>query len=210
MQSRIYPILDCETLRARGCPVIDAAKALLDNGAAILQYRHKDFWSREVVAEAERVAELCRAHGATFIVNDRADYAKMLGAGLHLGQEDLPPRAARELLGPNAMIGYSTHNAAQLAAAASEPVDYVALGPIFGTSSKRNPDPVVCVANLKAWRSLVSQPLVAIGGITRQNAVDVWDAGANMVAVIGDFYAGVCDAESIGKRMTEWLQLAPR
>ncbi len=203
----VYPILDCDTLRARGCGVFAAAEALLDGGAKILQYRHKDFWSRAVVDEAGRVAELCRARGVAFILNDRADYAKMLGAGLHLGQEDLSPRSARELLGPDAMIGYSTHNAAQLSAAASEPVDYVALGPIFGTVSKRNPDPVVGVGNLREWRALAPQPLVAIGGISRGNAREVWDAGAEMLAVIGDLYPAVCDPDSIRERMGEWLRL---
>jgi len=180
---------------------------MLDGGAGILQYRHKDFWSRDVLAEAERVGELCRARGVQFIINDRADYARMLGAGVHLGQDDLPPREARKLLGNDAVIGYSTHNAAQLRAAASEPVDYVALGPIFGTASKRNPDPIVGVGNLQQWRSLVALPLVAIGGITRANAREVWDAGAEMVAVIGDLCPSVCDAESIRERMGEWRRL---
>jgi len=187
--------------------VVDAAKSLLDGGAEILQYRHKEFWSREVVAEAERVQDLCRSRGVLFVVNDRADYARMLGAGLHLGQDDLPPRAARELLGADSIIGYSTHNEVQLMAAASEPVDYVALGPMFGTVSKRNPDPVVGVEKLRAWRSLSALPLVAIGGITRSNAGEVWNAGAEMVAIIGDLYPPVCDAGSIRERMGEWLRL---
>lgn len=203
----VYPILDCDTLHARGCAVIDAAQALLDGGATLLQYRHKEFWSRDVVAEAERVGDLCRTRGALFIINDRADYARMLGAGLHLGQDDLPPRAARELLGDEAVIGYSTHHAEQLVAAASEPVDYVALGPVFGTLSKRNPDPVVGVGNLREWRTMIDKPLVAIGGITRENARQVWEAGADLVAVIGDLYPAVCDADSIRERMGEWLRL---
>ncbi len=205
--SRVYPILDCDTLRARGCPVLDAAEALLDAGAEMLQYRHKEFWSRDVVEEAERVGELCRKRDALFIINDRVDYAKLLGAGVHLGQEDLAPRAARELLGDGVVIGYSTHNAAQLASAASEPVDYVAIGPVFGTTSKRNPDPVVGVGNLRAWRTMVPQPVVAIGGITRANAREVWDAAVEMVAVIGDLYPAMCDARSIRDRMGEWLRL---
>jgi len=180
---------------------------MLDGGAGILQYRHKGFWSRDVLMEAERVGELCRARGALFIVNDRVDYARMLGAGVHLGQDDLPPRAARTLLGEDAVIGYSTHNAEQLRAASSEPVDYVALGPIFSTASKRNPDPTVGAGNLKEWRSLIPQPLVAIGGITRANARELWNAGADMVAVIGDLCPAVCDAESIGERMGEWQRL---
>ena len=203
--TRVYPILDSDTLRARGCGVIEAAGAMLDAGVKILQYRHKEFWSRDTFREAERVAELCREHEALFIVNDRADYAKLLGAGLHLGQDDLPPAAARDLLGEKAVIGYSTHNASQLAAAGSEPVDYVALGPIFGTVSKRNPDPVVGVRQLQEWRTLVRQPLVAIGGITRENAPEVWGAGADMVAVIGDLYPALCDASAIRERMGEWL-----
>lgn len=181
---------------------------MIAGGAEILQYRHKDFWSREILAEAEQVSELCRAAGVRFIVNDRADYAKMLGAGVHLGQEDLPPCAARALLGPDAMIGYSTHNTAQLAAAASEPVDYVALGPIFGTQSKRNPDPIVGVGNLREWRAMVPQPLVAIGGINRENAREVWEAGAEMVAIIGDLCPAVADAVSIRERMEQWQRLA--
>ena len=207
VQGRIYPILDCDTLRSRGCPVIEAAEALLDGGARILQYRHKEFWSRQVLAEAGRVAGLCRKHGALFIVNDRADYAKMLGAGVHLGQDDLPPQAARKLLGNEAVIGYSTHNAAQLASAAALPVDYIALGPVFSTGSKRNPDPVVGVDLLKELRATVPHPLVAIGGISRGNASEVWDAGADLVAVINDLYPAMCDAGSIRERMGEWLRL---
>ena len=201
---RIYPILDCETLRARGCSITDAAEAMLEGGAEILQYRHKEFWSRDTFSEAERVAGLCLAHGALFIVNDRADYAKMLGAGVHLGQDDLPPRAARQLLGDDAVIGYSTHNVEQLRAAASEPVDYVALGPIFGTASKRNPDPAVGVGNLKEWRSLVTQPLVAIGGITRENARSVIEAGADSVAVVAGLLAA---GESVGKVARDFLEI---
>ena len=200
--------MDSATLCGRGCSVLEAALGLIEGGAEILQFRHKEFWSRQVFSEAERIAEMCRSRGVRFIVNDRVDYAKLLGAGVHLGQEDLPPRAARELLGPEATIGYSTHNAAQLAVAAAEPVDYIALGPIFGTVSKRNPDPVVGIAQLKEWRGMVSQPVVAIGGITRENAREVWEAGAEMVAVIGDVCPAVCDARSIRERMEEWQQLA--
>jgi thiamine-phosphate pyrophosphorylase len=200
----LYPILDAETLQSRACNLLDAAQALLDAGARILQFRHKQFWTRDTFSTAEHLAGLCRRHSALFIVNDRADYAKLLNAGVHLGQDDLPPRAARDLLGPQAIIGFSTHNAAQLAEAASQPVDYIALGPIFDTASKRNPDPVVGVANVKEWRSRVKQPLVAIGGITRDNALAVRAAGADLVAVIGDLYPALCDPRSIRERMGEW------
>jgi len=204
---KVYPILDCETLRARGCPPADAAQALLEAGASILQYRHKPAWTRDTVAEAERIRDLCRDHHAHFILDDRADYARLLGAGLHLGQDDLPPRAARDLLAPDAILGFSTHNAAQLAAATVEPADYLALGPIFTTASKRNPDPPIGLRNLTEWRSLSRLPLVAIGGITRETAPAVWAAGADSVAVIGDLYPAICDPVSIKERMVEWLRL---
>ena len=113
--------------------VIDAAEAVLEGGAKILQFRHKAFWSRGTFAEAERVANLCREAGAEFIVNDRADYAALLKAGLHVGQDDLTPDDARRVIGNEALIGFSTHTPDQMRAAGNEPVDYVA----FGRSSAR-------------------------------------------------------------------------
>jgi thiamine-phosphate pyrophosphorylase len=205
--SAVYPILDADTLQRLGCPVLDAAQAMLDAGVGILQFRHKEHWTRDTFTLATRIADLCRARRALLILNDRADYAKLLGAGLHLGQDDLPPRAARDLLGPDAIIGFSTHNEAQLLAAAEEPVDYLALGPFFGTSSKRNADPTVGVDNLSAWRKQIRQPLVAIGGITRANASQVLTAGADAVAVISDLYPALCDPDSVRERMAEWLRL---
>ena len=98
----------------------------------------------------------------------------LLDAGLHVGQDDLPPRDARRLMGADAVIGFSSHNVAQLCAAGGEPVDYVALGPVFATASKRNPDPVIGVEEIRRCRPLVDKPLVAIGGITRENALEVW------------------------------------
>ncbi len=157
--------------------------------------------------EAETIARLCAGTGATFIVNDRADMARLLVTGLHIGQDDLGPADARRLMGETGLIGFSTHNAHQLAVAAREPVDYVALGPIYSTSSKSNPDPVVGVENLRKWRHLAPQPLVAIGGITRENARAVFDAGADSVAIIGDLVPAVCTESSLRARMEEWLQL---
>ncbi len=108
------------------------------------------------------------------VINDRADFALLLDAGLHVGQDDLPPRDARRLLGSGALLGFSSHNAGQLCAAAGEPVDYVALGPVYATGSKRNADPVVGVAEVRRCRALVEKPLVAIGGITMENALECW------------------------------------
>jgi thiamine-phosphate pyrophosphorylase len=121
-----------------------------------------------------------------------------------VGQDDIPPRDARRLLGENPPLGYSTHNAEQLAAAAEEPASYLALGPMFATQSKINPDPVVGIARLRDWRRLTTKPLVAIGGITRGNAQSVLEAGADSVAVIGDIITADASAASIIERMKDW------
>ncbi len=136
--------------------------------------------------------------------------ARLLDAGLHLGQDDLPPALARRIVGDQAVIGFSTHNAEQLRAAAAEPVDYLALGPIFPTASKERPDPVVGLVRLSQWRPLTDRPLVAIGGITRDNAVSVLQAGADSVAVIRDLLPEPCTTESVRQRVKEWLHLLHR
>ena len=205
---RIYPILDTETLENRALGVEVAAAAFLDAGAGILQFRHKNHWSRRIFAAAQGVARLCREAGAQLIVNDRADFALLLEAGLHLGQDDLHPRDARKLLGPDLPIGFSSHNSAQLCAAGGEPVDYVALGPVFATASKRNPDPVVGVEAVRRCRALLDKPLVAIGGITRENVQEVLRAGADSVAVISGLIPEAPTARSLRERMEEWQQLA--
>jgi thiamine-phosphate pyrophosphorylase len=203
---RVYPILDTESLAARSIAPEVAAAAFLEAGAAILQIRHKGHWSRDIFAAAQRIARMCREAGATFVVNDRADFALLLEAGLHVGQDDLPPRDARRLMGVDAMIGYSSHDARQLAAAGGEPVDYIALGPIFGTASKRNPDPVVGVDELARCRPLIEKPLVAIGGITIDNAIDVLRAGADSVAIIAGLYPPDPSARTLRERMEQWIR----
>jgi thiamine-phosphate pyrophosphorylase len=140
-------------------------------------------------------------------VNDRADFALLLEAGLHVGQDDLAPRDARRLLGSSATIGFSSHTAAQLSAAGGEPVDYVAYGPIFSTASKQNPDPAVGVDELRRVRALVEKPLVAIGGITLNNALDVLRAGADSLAVIAGLIPASPTAQSLRQRMEQWQQL---
>jgi thiamine-phosphate pyrophosphorylase len=204
---RLYPILDTETLANSGVGVEVAAAAFLEGGAGILQFRHKGHWTREIFAVAQGVARLSREAGAELVINDRADFAMLLEAGLHLGQHDLAPRDARKLVGPDTAIGYSSHNREQLCAAGGEPVDYVALGPIFSTSSKQNPDPVVGLEELRRCRALLEKPLVAIGGITRQNAADVLRAGADSLAVISGLLPDVATARSIRERMEEWQRL---
>jgi thiamine-phosphate pyrophosphorylase len=205
--TKLYPILDTAALEQRNCTLSTASKALLACGVLILQIRHKQFWSRDTFNEADTIASLCRDHGATLVINDRADFSMLLDAGLHVGQDDLSASAARKLIGPSRLLGLSTHNAAQLTEAAAEPVDYVALGPIFGTGNKLNPDPVVGLEQLAEWRKLAPQPLVAIGGITRRNAKAVLAAGADSVAVIGDLLPEVCTEQSIRERIDEWQHL---
>jgi thiamine-phosphate pyrophosphorylase len=204
---RVYPILDTESLDARAILLETAAAAFLDGGAGILQIRHKRQWSRGFFASARTVARLCREAGATLIVNDRADFALLLEAGLHVGQDDLPPRDARQLMGRDAMVGFSSHNVAQLCAAGGEPVDYVALGPVFATASKLNPDPVTGIEEIRRCRSLIEKPLVAIGGITLENALDVLRAGADSVAVIAGLLPDRATAHSLRERMEQWQQL---
>jgi thiamine-phosphate pyrophosphorylase len=203
---RFYPILDTATLERRNIGLADAAAAILDGGARALQLRHKGTFSRDLFDQAARIADECSKDGVLWVVNDRADMAHLLKAGVHLGQDDLLPRDARRVM-PLGIIGYSTHNDQQLCDAAAEPADYLALGPIFGTISKANPDPVVGTVNLKRWRSLTDRPLVAIGGITRATAPDVIEAGADSVAVISDLYPEGADACGLRKRTEEWLQL---
>lgn len=206
----LYPILDTEILARRGCTVETAVRAMIEGGVRILQFRHKGHYSRSAFEEAERAAELCRKAGALFVVDDRADIAMLLDAGLHVGQDDLPPGDTRKLLGPSRILGFSTHNEAQLLAAAGEAVDYVALGPIFGTRSKEKPDPVVGLLELRRLRALTDRPLVAIGGITRENALAVLGAGADSVAVISDLLPDTCTCETLRARMEEWQQLVKK
>ncbi len=132
----------------------------------------------------------------------------LLGAGLHVGQDDLPPADARRLIGPDAVLGFSSHNARQLQGGDAEPVDYVAFGPVFATQSKLNPDPVVGVEELRRLRPALSKPLVAIGGITLENALDVWRAGADSAAIIAGMLPERATAESLRERMDQWLKLA--
>lgn len=209
---RLYPILDTAALARGGLEPEEAAKAMLEAGAGILQLRHKGPFTRRLLEAAKSIGAMCRQYGARFIVNDRADVALLADAGLHVGQEDLPPAEARRLLGPTRLLGFSTHNPQQLEAALAEPVDYVAFGPIFATASKQNPDPIVGLAQLPelaARAHAAGRPLVAIGGITRARALDVLAAGADSLAVIADLYPDPCTADSLRRRVREWLELLP-
>ncbi len=190
---RLYPILDVECVSRlhegstlSSSEVCDFAAELVAGGATLLQLRAKRASARELLSLAR---ELKRTAGSRvkLIMNDRADLCLAAGFdGLHLGQDDLSPEGARKVLGNGYIIGVSTHNEGQLRTADASPADYLAIGPIFQTGTKLNPDPVVGLDGLRALRKLTRKPLVAIGGITRQNARSVIDAGADSVAVISD------------------------
>jgi thiamine-phosphate pyrophosphorylase len=204
---RFYPVLDSALLERRGMNLALAAAAILGGGARIIQLRHKGHFSGDIFAEAQQISNMCRKAGALFVINDRADMAMLLDCALHVGQDDLSPAAARKLIGIERVLGFSTHNESQLRAAGSAPVDYVAFGPVFGTASKENPDPVVGVEELLRVRPLTAKPLVAIGGITRATACDVIDAGADAVAVIGDLIPEECTTAALRSRTEEWLRI---
>ena len=199
---RFYPILDTAVLERCGGDVVSAAEALLTAGAGILQLRHKAHFHRDLYTQAARIASLCVDAGAIFVINDRADVAMLLNAAVHVGQDDLPPADVRRIAGTKRILGFSTHNEAQLRAASTEPIDYVALGPIFGTISKANPDPQVGLEELRRLKPSAQVPLVAIGGISRATAASVWAAGADSIAVVGDLYPNVRESAE------EWMKLA--
>jgi thiamine-phosphate pyrophosphorylase len=203
---RFYPILDAAVLRQRDCSPVVAAEALLAAGVRILQYRHKDDWTESHFETARQLAALCHEAGVLFVLNDRADFARLLGAALHVGQQDLPPVAARRVISDEVM-GFSTHNRLQLARANEEPVEYLSLGPIFPTNSKDGPDPVVGLDSLRELRAFTNKPLVAIGGITMLNAPKVLAAGADSVAVISALLPPQCTRKAVRSAAADWLQL---
>ena len=205
---RLYPILDTALYAQRRFSVVEAARLLVESGVHLMQWRCKTAVGPAQLAELEQLQQLCHRSGATLVVNDRADLALMTGArGVHVGQDDLHPTAVRQLTGPQALLGYSTHNREQFLNAARLPVDYLALGPIYGTANKENPDPVVGLETLQLCSGLTRLPVVAIGGITRARAPEVFAAGAASVAVIGDLAPEVCDAETFRQRLNEWLRI---
>jgi len=181
---RLYAILDAGLVRG---PVLEIARQLMDAGVRLLQYRAKNFPAGETLDTAQQLAAIARERGAIFFVNDRPDLAYLAGAdGVHVGQNDLSVEQARAIVGPDRWVGVSTHNRQQFEQAAATSADYVSIGPIFATTSKANPDPVVGTELLRQLRPLTRKPIVAIGGIRLERAAEVIEAGANSVAVISD------------------------
>jgi thiamine-phosphate pyrophosphorylase len=199
---KVYPITDA---RLSGLSHAEQVSRLCAGGAQLVQLREKHLSPREFYREAEAALRVARECGLRLIINDRVDIALALSAdGVHLGQDDLKPEDARRLLGQDAVIGFSTHNLEQARAALLMPVDYIAIGPIFATSSKENPDPVVGLEGLARVREAVGSlpPLIAIGGINVENAREVIAAGADSVAVIGTLLS---EPAKIEERMRQML-----
>ncbi len=190
---RLYVLLDAELVRG---PAPEIARQLIASGVRLLQYRAKNLPARDTLTTARQIAELARMEKTHFFVNDRPDLAYLAGAdGVHVGQDDLSVEQSRTIVGQDRWVGVSTHNREQFEQAAATSADYVAIGPIFATTSKANPDPVVGTELLRQLRPLTKKPIVAIGGIRLERAAEVIEAGADAVAVISDIFAAAHPAE---------------
>lgn len=194
---RLYAVADA----AFGDPV-QLARALFDGGAKWVQIRHKAAASETLIGEVEQVLKLAPQH-ARVVVNDRADVARITSAaGVHLGQDDLPPSQARLVLEGGQIIGLSTHSLPQALEADAAPVDYIAVGPVFATSTKENAAPVLGLERLREICSQVRKPVVAIGGITLDSAREVLDCGVASVAAIGD----LLKHGNVADRTRDWVR----
>jgi thiamine-phosphate pyrophosphorylase len=200
---KVYPITDTQL---SGLSHAEQVARLIEGGATLIQLRDKHAAPREFYREAAAALRVARDHHARLIINDRVDIALALKAdGVHLGQTDISVEAARRLLGTEAIIGFSTHNIEQAKLATALPVDYLAFGPVFQTSTKKNPDPVAGLIKLREVRTIKgSLPLAAIGGITLANALEVLKAGADALAVISEL---VADPTKIAENMNKMLTL---
>jgi thiamine-phosphate pyrophosphorylase len=198
---RLYVILDAALLTI---PETQFAQIMSDVGVRLLQYRNKTASSRELLEKSSELASLLVGKGVTFLVNDSPDVARSSKAdGVHVGQNDMSVSEARALLGRRKLVGVSTHSLEQFEAAARSSADYIAVGPIFPTRSKLNPDPVVGIDFISRVRPLIDRPIVAIGGITLENAARVKEAGADCVAVMSD----ILSAQDPGRRARRYLNL---
>lgn len=197
---RLYVILDAALLTSSER---DCAEGLADAGVRLIQYRNKAAAAGQNLQTSQKLAGMLRPRGVLFLVNDRADVAHLAGAsGVHVGQGDLDVAAARCLVGPDMLVGVSTHNLEQIKHAAASSADYIAVGPVFSTSTKTNPDPVVGLDLVRRARAASDKPLVAIGGITLELAASAIEAGADSVAVI----SGILAADDPYQRAREYLK----
>lgn len=201
MFPKIYPITDTKITNLSHAEQVER---LIAGGAKLIQLREKYASPKDFYEQAKTALAIARKNDVKIIINDRVDIALALKAdGVHLGQTDLPPARARKLLGENAIIGFSTHNAEQIAEALKFPIDYVAIGPIFATNTKENPDEIVGLEFLKKARNLIGDfPLVAIGGITFENFREVLSAGASSAAIISDLLS---EPNKISDKLRDFL-----
>jgi thiamine-phosphate pyrophosphorylase len=182
---KLYPILDVSHFSDTQ-QLLKAAKELAEAGVTFIQYRNKSADAGTMLTQARELKSWIGSR-AKLIMNDRADICLAADFdGVHVGQDDLSPASARRVIGPRRWLGVSTHNPKQVAEADQTSADYIAVGPVFATASKTNPDPVIGIAGVRRARELTRKPLVAIGGITRQNCISVIEAGADSIAVISD------------------------
>ncbi|MGB7070140.1 MAG: thiamine phosphate synthase [Pyrinomonadaceae bacterium] len=193
---RIYPITD---VRLAGISHKAQVELLAAVGAELIQIREKNASPKEFFDDAAEALQAARARGIKLIINDRIDIALALKAhGVHLGQDDVPPIVARRILGDDAIIGYSTHSAEQALEALRLPIDYIAIGPIFTTATKKDPDRTIGIAGLQQVRANIGDfPLVGIGGIDSANIRSVFEGGADSAAIISGL---ISDPDDIGDR----------
>jgi thiamine-phosphate pyrophosphorylase len=197
---RLYAILDAGYFSTR-VALIETAERLSAAGVSLVQYRNKSGSARTMLDHARELKNQL-PNPVRLVMNDRADLCMAADfGGVHLGQDDLSPEPVRKIIGPDRWLGVSTHNPEQLAEADKTSADYLAIGPVFATFSKANPDPVVGLDGVRRARALTRKPLVAIGGITRANALSVIEAGADSVAVISDLL------RDPGKSAEEFLRI---
>jgi thiamine-phosphate pyrophosphorylase len=209
--SPLHAIVDADVAARAGWEPLALAQACLDGGARLVQVRAKHLSSAALLDLARAVVEAARPAGADVIVNDRADIARLAGAaGVHVGQEDLSPSEARAILGPEAIVGYSTHTLDQFERALGEPATYLAIGPVFGTSTKDTGYAAVGLSLVEAAaRMAPARPIVAIGGVTLDNAVSALAAGATSVAVITDLLATGDPRDRVAQFVRQLARLRP-
>ena len=187
---RLYPILDAELLAAHNLSLAAVASELRTAGVTLLQYRDKNGSPQEILRACAVLRKAFASSPCRLILNDRADLAVLANFdGVHVGQGDLSPEDARRIVGPGHIVGVSTHTEEQVRIANQSCADYIAIGPVFTTATKLNPDPVVGLEGVRRARALTRKPLVAIGGVTRANARSITDAGADSIAVISALFA---------------------
>jgi thiamine-phosphate pyrophosphorylase len=208
----LYPILDSSILpvsrRERDRFLAVLVAELIDAEVTILQYRNKQGSDDETVTDARTMRAAAPPDRCVLILNDRPALVAETGFdGVHIGQEDMPPALARDLIGPDLVLGVSTHNAEQLSVADRTTADYLAIGPVFATTTKQNPDPVVGLEGVRLARSLTPKPLVAIGGIMLANCRAVREAGADSIAIISAIFSSTGSPAELARKFLVELSL---